>query len=125
MLKADSCYSEMDVEHFPLLYDVIIMHDCGKPFTKSFIDKNGNITTRARFYQHHNIGSYLSLFYLKELEYYTNEEILYGSLLIGLHMRYFMAWKDSDKSKEKDRRLFGDDVISHLEIINACDIAAH
>ena len=124
MLKAEDYYYEMDVDHKPFLYDVIAMHDCGKPFTKSFVDKDENITTRARFYEHHNVGSYLSLFYLKELGY-SDEEILYGSLLINLHMRYFMAWKDSDKSKEKDRRLFGDNVISDLEIINACDLAAH
>lgn len=124
MLKADDCYAEMDVEHSPLLYDVIIMHDCGKPFCRGYIDSKGNPSTSAKYYQHHNVGSYLSLFYLKELKY-TDEEVLYGSLLINLHMRYFMAWKDSRKAKERDRKLFGDKAISDLEIINTCDLAAH
>lgn len=108
-----------------LLADCILLHDCGKPHVKSYVDKDGNIGARARYYEHHNVGSYNSLFYLKETERYTDEEILYGSLLIGLHMRHFMAWKDSDKAKEKDRRLFGDDTIKLLEVINRYDLAAH
>lgn len=125
MLKADSCYAEMDTNHLPLLYDVIIMHDCGKPATKKFIDSKGNPSTTAHYYNHNNYGAYQSLFYLKELDMYSYEEILYGSLLIELHMRPFLAWKQSDKAKEKDRNLFGDDTIKLLEIINQCDRAAH
>ena len=108
-----------------LLADCVLLHDCGKPYVKSYVDKDGNVGERARYYEHHNTGSYFSLFYLKETERYTDEKILYGSLLIGLHMRHFMAWKDSEKSKEKDRRLFGYETIRHLEQINMCDLAAH
>ena len=125
MLKAEDYYGEMDTNHLPLIYDVIIMHDCGKPATKNFVDSKGNPSTTAHYYNHNNYGAYQSLFYLKELEMYSYEEILYGSLLIELHMRPFLAWKQSDKSKEKDRRLFGDETIKLLEIINQCDRAAH
>lgn len=125
MLEAEDYYAEMDIEHLPILYDVIIMHDCGKAFCKAFIDSKGNPSETAHYYQHHNVGAYLSLFYLKEFDMYTDEEILYASLLINLHMHPFLSWKDSEKAKEKDRRLFGDDVISVIELIHECDLAAH
>lgn len=103
----------------------IFMHDCGKPFTKAFIDSHGNPTESAHFYQHHLVGSYLSLFYLKELKHFTDDEILHISLLIGLHMQPFLSWDKSDKAKEKDRRLFDNDVIEQVEILHECDLAAH
>ena len=107
-----------------LLADCILLHDCGKPYVKSYLNSKSEITDVAHYYQHHLVGSYNSLFYLKEKEY-SDEDILYGSLLIGLHMRPFLAWKQSEKAKERDRRLFGDDVINDIEILHECDMAAH
>ena len=107
-----------------LLADCILLHDCGKPVCKAFIDSKGNPSETAHFYNHHNVSAFLSLFYLKELGY-TDEEILYASLLIELHMREFLAWKDSKKAKEKDRRLFGDDIVKLVEEIHKYDLAAH
>lgn len=108
-----------------------LMHDCGKIHTKKFIDSKGNPTDGvAHYYQHHCCGSFLSLFYLKELfkEDYTrlkDDEILYVSLLINLHMRHHMAYKQSDKAKEKDRRLFGDDIMKSLELLYEVDLLSH
>jgi predicted kinase len=108
-----------------ILANAILLHDCGKPDVKSYHDSKGNPTDGvAHFYSHENVSSYLSLFYLNEIGY-TDEEILYGSLLIGLHMKPLLSWNQSDKAKEKDRRLYGDDIISAIEVISTCDRAAH
>ena len=107
-----------------ILSIAVLMHDCGKVFCKQFVDSKCNPSETAHFYNHHNFGSYLSLFYLKEMKF-TDEDILYISLLIELHMRPFLAWDKSEKSKEKDRRLFGDDIISNIGLIHKCDLAAH
>lgn len=117
-------YYKNQNEEDELLSMAVLMHDCGKEYVKSFVDKNGNLSDRARYYEHHNVGSYLSLFYLKEL-YFTDDEILYISLLINCHMRHFMAYKDSEKARERDRKLFGDDFMRCLDVLHECDLAAH
>lgn len=121
---ANMCDVSKDVIQNCILSMAVLMHDCGKIATKSFIDSKGNPCETAHFYNHHNSGSYLSLFYLKEIGF-TDENILHTSLLINLHMRQFLAWKDSDKAKEKDRKLFGDTIIKEVEVIHRCDLAGH
>ena len=106
------------------------MHDCGKIYTKKFIDSKGNPCDTAHFYQHHCCGSYDSLFYLKnmfneEWMQFKIDDILYISLLIGLHMKPFLSWDKSDKAKEKDKKIFGDDIINHVEILHEADLYAH
>lgn len=112
-----------------LLSMAILMHDCGKVFYKSFLDSKGNISEIARYYNHHNVGSYLSLFYLKEIREsggifnnFTDNEILYISLLINCHMRPFMTYKESENVKERDRQLFGDSFMHDLDVVHECDI---
>ena len=100
------------------------MHDCGKPETKAFINSKEEPCETAHFYQHHTIGSYLSLFYLREMGF-SDEDILYTSLLINLHMQPFLSYDKSEKSREKDRRLFGDETLKYVDILHLCDINAH
>ena len=100
------------------------MHDIGKPLTKSFIDSKGNVCDTAHFYEHQNVGAYLVLFYLREIGV-PDEDIIYISLLINLHMRPFLAYKHSDKAEAKDRRLFGDKIVDEVLILHECDKAAH
>ena len=107
-----------------IIANAILLHDCGKPDVKSFYDSKGEPSETAHYYSHESVSSYKSLFYLREMGY-TDEEILYGSLLVGLHMRPFLSWRQSEKSKEKDRRLYGDDVINQVEIIHECDLAGY
>lgn len=113
-----------------LLQMAAYLHDCGKVFTKAFINSKGEQTnTVAHFYEHHNVSAYESLFYLKDL--FTegcklnDEEILYVSLLINMHMRPFLAYRNSDKARERDRKLFGDVFMKDLEFLHKCDLAAH
>lgn len=120
----DMCHKD-NIEEDILLSVAILMHDCGKMHVKSFVDKDGNISDRARYYEHHNVGAYHGLFYLKEILDFTDDEILHISLLINCHMRHFMAYKDSEKARERDRKLFGDDFMMSLDVLHECDLAAH
>jgi predicted kinase len=131
MLKA---YEHAYINSYNNVYLPIIcyMHDCGKVHTKKFEDGKGNTTSTAHFLEHHNVGSYFSLFYLKDLFKednmdicFSDEEILFMSLVVNLHMRPLLAWKQSSKAKEKDERLFGSKTICYIEFINKCDLAAH
>ena len=104
------------------------MHDCGKSACRTFTNHRKETTDIAHYYNHESYGCYKSLFYLKELFEdalkFTDEEILYTSLLIELHMRPYV-WDKSLKAKERDRRLYGDNVIEHLLLVNECDRFAH
>lgn len=67
-----------------VLFQAAQLHDCGKPFCKSFRAENVN----AHYYQHHCIGAYQSLFYESD----CNEDCLDRAFLIQHHMDwYFMG----------------------------------
>lgn len=102
-----------------------LLHDCGKPDVKAYINSKGEQTEIAHYYNHESCGAYKSLFYLKDKYPKWSDSILYVSLLINLHMRYHLAYKQSEKAKEKDRKLFGDKVMSDLETLYLADLAAH
>ena len=103
------------------VYDDVVLaafsHDIGKTVTKDFRNRKGEIDDKAHYYSHHNCGSYLSLF-LEYPEYGDKEHI---SLLIENHMKPYMEWKQSVKTKEKDRVLFGDQFIKDIEFIHEAD----
>jgi predicted kinase len=107
------------------LISAALLHDIGKPDVKAFINSKGEPCDIAHYYNHENIGSYKALFYLRNMHPdWSDMELLYVSLLINMHMRPHSAWKQSDKAKDKDRRLFGDDIIKSLELLNEADIYA-
>lgn len=115
-----------DTIYKPELYAATYLHDCGKPFTKAFVNSSGEACEEAHFYNHQNVGAFLSLFYLREFyPDWLDEKILYTSLLINLHMNPFLSWDQSEKAKEKDIRLFGDEIINLVDILHECDLAAH
>lgn len=118
------CNTLDNARHNPHLVWAVSMHDIGKPWTKSFTDSKGNPCETAHFFEHHNVGSYLALFYLREIGV-PDEDILHISLLINLHMRPFLAYKHSDKAEAKDRILFGDKIVDEVLILHECDKAAH
>jgi hypothetical protein len=59
----------------------------------------------------------MSLFF--EYPEYSDKEHI--SLLIENHMKPYMEWKQSEKTKEKDRVLFGDQFIKDIELIHEAD----
>lgn len=120
MLKAgnyvfDMTRKESDVVH------AAFTHDIGKLECKEFKNGKGEPTEEAHYYNHHCLGSYKSLFF----GYPSMVNKMYVSLLIELHMKPYLEWEQSEKAKEKDRKLFGDKVMADLELLHEADIMAH
>ena len=107
------------------LFDDVAMaaflHDIGKPYTRSETNKNGENDGECHYYNHHTVGSYLSLFLLYEYEWLHRE---YIALLIEMHMRPHLEWRASDQALEKDIRLFGNSVVEDVYKIHCCDLSS-
>ena len=98
--------------------------ECGKPFTKSFVNSKGEITDTAHYYQHHCVGAYASLFF----EYPPHVSEMTVSILVNLHMMPYFWEKDEhqgNKTKEKYRKLWGNDLFRSVMELHDADIKAH
>jgi len=62
-----------------------IAHDCGKPYTKAFVDGKGNECDVAHYYQHQCVGAWIS--------YGFAETTPYVAWLISTHMDPFLNTK--------------------------------
>lgn len=96
-----------------------MLHDEGKIFTKSFYDARGNPSEDAHYYSHERCGAYNSLFYEMPCEH------LYVAQLIQWHMRPYLAWEQSDKAMQKDRKLLGECLFNDICLLHAADVSAH
>lgn len=109
--------------------DAIAVHDIGKYFTKAFIDSKGNKTDEAHYYGHENWGAYITLSLMnndraKGLWFEANHT-LRVSTLINWHMRPHTAWKQSEKARERDKKLIGEDMYNDIMLLHEADLAAH
>lgn len=107
-----------------LLECVGYLHDCGKPFTKSFVNSKGEETDMAHYYQHYCVGAYDSLFY----SYPNGVDKLDVSILINLHMMPYFWEKDKehgDKTRDKYQKLWGDTLFDNVIKLHKADKAAH
>ena len=93
-------------------------HDTGKAFTKSFINAKGEPSKEAHYYGHENYGT---LWYLTTRP--VGEFEMEVAKYINYHMRPFV-WEHSEKAKQKDIELLGEDVVKNLELLHAADLKA-
>lgn len=96
-----------------------MLHDEGKIFTKNFYDSRGNPSEEAHYYFHEYCGAYNSLFYEMPCEH------LYVAQLIQWHMRPYLAWNQSEKAMQKDRKLLGERLFNDISMLHEADVAAH
>lgn len=101
-----------------------LLHDIGKPFTKSHLNFRGEIDTECHYYNHQNCGSYDALFYLDALGVPDNEKI-HISNLIYYHMHPFTTWKQSEKARQRDIKQIGETFYNEVMLLNEADLAAH
>jgi len=97
-----------------------LLHDCGKPFTKSFIKSDGTKDTQCHYYNHPNVGAYDSFFYLLDMNL-TFGEVIKIANLICEHMKP-MDWQN-DKTKKKYKKKFGNVMYQRLIKLNEADKA--
>lgn len=93
------------------------VHDVGKLFTQK-TDENGI----SHYYQHENVGAYYLLNHYKDLVatlFLSTDEILEMLFYVNYHMMP-MNW-NSDKSKDKWKKIFGEEKFNNLVLFNQCD----
>ena len=110
-----------------LLFPAARLHDIGKMETQVFADRNGNSADEARYYNHQYVGAYNAMFYLKQHQSpsFSDEEILHICTLIQYHMHPYIAWKDSEKAKNRYQKLLGQELFDEIMILHEADVAAH
>lgn len=110
-----------------LLYVAARLHDIGKIDTQAFVDRKGNPSEEAHYYQHQYVGAYQAMFYLKQYHngIFSDEGILHICILIQYHMHPYIAWKDSEKAKNRDKRLLGEEWFNKVMLLHEADVAAH
>lgn len=87
----------------------VITHDCGKPYTKAFIDSKGNECDVAHYYQHQCVGSWIS--------YGFEETTPYVAWLISTHMEPFFNSKYYNNLPPFLKR--------DVNLLHEADLAAH
>lgn len=97
-----------------------ILHDCGKPFTKTFTNSKGEVTEQAHYYNHERVGSYDSLFYTMICN------PLEVAVLIRWHMQpYFWEKDNNEKSHNKYKNLWGEKLYNDIMLLHEADKQAH
>ena len=118
-------FTDISAFRFVNLSVALYNHDIGKLITKTFINQKGEETDEAHYYGHDHAGVYLFLCgFSKDLPI-NIDKILYIASLINWHMRPYLGWKESEKARERDRKLIGDEMYQDIMILNECDRAAH
>lgn len=96
-----------------------LVHDCGKPKSATYINSKGEVTEECHYYNHNFCGSYDSLFFS------GIDDHLYVAQLIQWHMRPYLAWEQSEKAKQKDKKLLGDRLFNDICLLHEADVNAH
>ncbi len=106
-----------------ILHTVGLIHDCGKPRCKTYINTKGEKTEIAHYYSHENVGAYDSFFFDTK---YSEEERREISELIRWHMTpYFWEKKDDEKMRKKYFNLWGEDLYEKIMLLHSADKDAH
>ena len=114
--------SHKNIKYFNDLSHTAVLHDCGKPFTKTFKNSKGEITKQAHYYNHERCGSYNSLFY--ETPVSCNN--LHMAVVIRWHMQpYFWEKDDNQKLHDKYHNLWGEDLYEEIMLLHMADKNSH
>ena len=100
----------------PELFEAALLHDIGKRFTKEFKDSKSEPSDIAHYYQHHLVSAYDSLFYT---DIFDDISRLKVANYIQWHMQPFVM--ESDKQKEKYRKLWGDQFYEEIMLLHEAD----
>ena len=113
-IKCNNICAEISNGNYKLTV-AALFHDIGKNFVKEYNETKNHCT----YYQHHLVSAYDTLFYLKGLLRYSDEEILKICNYIQWHMQpYFLK---TETSINKFKALVGEDFYNDLLILNEAD----
>ena len=122
--KSAAAYIMKRYPNKPMLYFSALLHDCGKPFTKTHINAKGDVDGECHYYQHHCVGAYDSLFFTDQM-HLTYHQRVYIANVIYYHMHPYNAWKQSEKAKARDRVLMGEALYHDVMRLHEADVKAH
>lgn len=111
----------IDTDDF--MYNIGLLHDLGKEYTKSFITKDKKADNNAHYIDHEYVSSYLTLFYLKD-KYNNVQKMLDACLLIENHMCYHNFDKMKPITKLKFQSKFSKHLFKKLELLCKSDSLA-
>lgn len=119
--NVDKFYAENNITFIPsAIRYAAMLHDCGKPFCKTFRNGKGEITEHAHYYNHENCSCYDSLFYKMSCDK------LYVATLIRYHMLAYVWEKDNnEKMHNKYKSLWGEYLYKDIMILHEADKKAH
>ena len=93
-----------------------LLHDCGKPETKSWVRPNGKEDGQAHYYNHHLIGGYKSLLYEGDDHWHK----YLRAMAIQYHME---PWFRGDKIEEFYERLDNIQLVEMVKALHEADKA--
>lgn len=104
-----------------------LLHDVGKLDTKSKFNCRGIEDGEYHYFNHNCAGSYSSMFYFDNIEKVWNKPCPMSDVTnyIYYHMHPYLAWKQSNKAKERDKKLLGDKMFNDIMLLHEADVAAH
>ena len=95
-----------------------LVHDCEKPFCATYINKKGEVTSECHYYSHQFCSSYSALFYD-----YGDVNPLDISILVLWHMQPY--FNKEEKTINKYKKLWGEELYNNIMLIHEVDKAAH
>lgn len=98
-----------------LVNEVMLLHDIGKIYTKSFFNARGDFSIDAHYYGHEHVSAIYSLLLGGSERYGRDlESLICRAQLIDLHMKMH---GNTDKLREK----VGESTYAMLQMIHECD----
>ena len=95
-----------------------MLHDCGKPTCVTYVNKKGEYDEDCHYYDHQYAGCYESLFY--DFGFVNPLDI---AIIIMWHMQPY--FNKEEKTKNKYRQLWGEELYQKIMKIHEADKAAH
>ena len=96
------------------------IHDCGKLETAVFKDSHGNDTDECHYYNHQYTGGYKALFFDT---YGLVNNILDVAIRVMWHMQNY--FNKEEKTKEKYRKLWGEELYNDIMKLHEADKISH
>lgn len=106
------------IDESDVLKYAALIHDCGKPETATFQNRKGETTEDCHYYNHNNVAGLKALFYE-----YGDTSALDVAILCCWHMQPY--FNKEEKTKEKYKKIWGEELHSNLMKLHAADVNAH
>jgi predicted kinase len=98
VIQAVALKPNVEKDDRDVLLEVARFHDIGKPYTKTFYNKKGELGENAHYYNHENVGAYLYMVSHVEGAAYGDRENMYNDLFLAwLINNHMIIWNNQKK----------------------------